>query len=307
MADDEHLAVLRQGVSAWNEWRDRHPQVEPDLSRIDLRDQNFTGCNFRGTNFTRSDLSMTSLDRSVLAHVVLHRAIVTGMNFSGLNLRNADISAVNLTGSNLSGADLYSADLTGSRLNKADLSGASLRGATLFQADIRGADLRGTDLRDTNVAGVIWDRATMKRKYRGVRGIESCYGDALFKRAAADQDFLDTLEAKWASTWRRWLYRAWGMINYGQSLLRVGLLVVFLIALFGEIYTLCPVLIDSTKPRTWFTPFYFSIVTYTTLGFGEITPATWLGEVIVSTEVVLGYLSLGLLLSVLAEKIARRS
>jgi hypothetical protein len=45
--------------------------------------------------------------------------------------------------------------------------------------------------------------------------------------------------------------------------------------------------------RTWFTPFYFSIVTYTTLGFGDVKPATLIGEIIVSTEVILGYTPLG--------------
>lgn len=59
--------------------------------------------------------------------------------------------------------------------------------------------------------------------------------------------------------------------------------------------------------RTWFTSFYFSIVTYTTLGFGDVKPATLIGEIIVSTEVILGYTTLGLLLAVLAEKLARRS
>jgi hypothetical protein len=55
------------------------------------------------------------------------------------------------------------------------------------------------------------------------------------------------------------------------------------------------------------TPYYFSIVTYTTLGFGDVRPATLAGEIIVSSEVILGYTTLGLLLSVLAQSIARRS
>ena len=62
---------------------------------------------------------------------------------------------------------------------------------------------------------------------------------------------------------------------------------------------------DSAK--TWFTPFYFSIVTYTTLGFGDVKPKTLAGELVVSSEVILGYTTLGLLLSVLAQNIARRS
>jgi hypothetical protein len=58
--------------------------------------------------------------------------------------------------------------------------------------------------------------------------------------------------------------------------------------------------------NTWLTPYYFSIVTYTTLGFGDIRPAL-LGEIIVSSDVILGYTTLDLLLSVLAQSIARRS
>jgi hypothetical protein len=40
---------------------------------------------------------------------------------------------------------------------------------------------------------------------------------------------------------------------------------------------------------------------------GDVVPVTVLGEMIVSTEVIFGYLTLGLLLAVLADKVARRS
>ncbi len=67
-------------------------------------------------------------------------------------------------------------------------------------------------------------------------------------------------------------------------------------------------LIDySSSAQSWFSPFYYSIVTYTTLGFGDITPQHWIGEIIVVAEVVLGYTTLGLLLSILANRVARQS
>ncbi len=52
--------------------------------------------------------------------------------------------------------------------------------------------------------------------------------------------------------------------------------------------------------------FYYSIVAYTTLEVGDITPISPLGQVIVVSEVVLGYLTLGLLLFILANKVAVR-
>ena len=44
---------------------------------------------------------------------------------------------------------------------------------------------------------------------------------------------------------------------------------------------------------------YFSIVTMTTLGFGDITvnPASYIGHVIVSIQVILGYIGLGALIT----------
>jgi hypothetical protein len=64
---------------------------------------------------------------------------------------------------------------------------------------------------------------------------------------------------------------------------------------------------DSETPRWWFTAFYYSIVTYTTLGFGDVTPASFDGELWVGAEVLSGYLMLGLLVSILANKVARRA
>lgn len=53
--------------------------------------------------------------------------------------------------------------------------------------------------------------------------------------------------------------------------------------------------------------FYYSIVTITTLGFGDIVPKTDIARVIVAIEVILGYIMLGGLISIFANKFARRS
>jgi hypothetical protein len=38
MANDEHVAMLKQGVDAWNKWRDENPDISPDLSAAELID-----------------------------------------------------------------------------------------------------------------------------------------------------------------------------------------------------------------------------------------------------------------------------
>jgi len=64
---------------------------------------------------------------------------------------------------------------------------------------------------------------------------------------------------------------------------------------------------ELTRKTTGFTPYYFSIVTFTTLGFGDVTPLNLAGEVWLAVEVVLGYVMLGGLISIFANKLARRS
>jgi len=44
MANDEHVAMLRKGVDAWNEWRFEKPLNIPDLSGTNL-----SGTNLRAT------------------------------------------------------------------------------------------------------------------------------------------------------------------------------------------------------------------------------------------------------------------
>jgi hypothetical protein len=37
MANEKHLAILRQGVEAWNAWREDHGDITPQLGGADLR------------------------------------------------------------------------------------------------------------------------------------------------------------------------------------------------------------------------------------------------------------------------------
>jgi len=306
VANRQHLDMLEQGVVTWNHWRKEHPDIKPDLKEASLigaalSEANLSNAKLRGANLLGADLLGADLSEAILR---------------GADLFVADLSSANLFGTTLSGADLSSADLSGADLIEANLSNAKLRGATLSGADLSSANLNETDVSDIKYLDRnhdqrfltwVYPRAIMRGKYQGIR-VASCYGKATFKRDAQDQDFLDTLEKQWEETWRMWLFRTWGIIDYGRSMFGVFLLALIIVLGFGLTYHFHPDLISyRSHSQTPFSPFYFSIVTFTTLGFGDVTPNGVGGEMIVSLQVISGYLTLGLLIAILANKVARRS
>jgi uncharacterized protein YjbI with pentapeptide repeats len=287
-----------------------------NLHNADLSDADLINADLCCTRLDHSDLSGTNLIRANLSKARLISINLSGQDLSYANLSHARLDRANLSRASLMGTDLHKAELYGADLSMSDLSYANFNGAFLSSANLSGANLRSANLTDTHMSKVQWDPREMHGKYMGIRGIDSSYGNALFKRAATDQDYLDTLENHWKENRRlTYLFKMWGLIDYGRSIERVVAIAGITMFLFGLTYSVFPGLLglDCTPDtqgcnrHSWFTPFYFSIVTLTTLGFGDITPKNFVGELIVSFEVILGYAVLGLLISVLADKVVRRS
>jgi uncharacterized protein YjbI with pentapeptide repeats len=100
MADQEHLALAKQGVEALNAFAERNPDVILDLSEADLAGMPLSGLRMHGANF------------------------------AGANLERADLRRALLNGANLTCANLRRADLSGASFHRADLAGADLREVT---------------------------------------------------------------------------------------------------------------------------------------------------------------------------------
>jgi hypothetical protein len=132
MANEEHLARLKQGVDAWNQWRNKSGGTVPDLSRANLYGADLFDVDFHGVDLHGANLDAANLSRA---------------NLHGADLHDADLRVANLHGAILDRANLYGTDFHG-----ADLRGASLREATLHGADLHGADLRRASLREAHIA-----------------------------------------------------------------------------------------------------------------------------------------------------------
>jgi hypothetical protein len=129
MADPKHVDILKQGVDAWNRWRDSHHYLRPDLREVDLQ-----GVDIRGAYLAEADLSR--------------------VDFSGRDMSGALLDDADFTEAKFNDADLTKADLTRSNLFRADLVKANLEGAKLQAADFRQAYLMGANLKSIYMGGV---------------------------------------------------------------------------------------------------------------------------------------------------------
>jgi hypothetical protein len=88
----------------------------------------------------------------------------------------------------------------------------------------------------------------------------------------------------------------WGMTAFGFALVMAG------VYYFLDITSLDESLRIISADSHWYDYFYFSIVTLTSLGFGDIIPHTFIGKLFVSIEVFFGFIMLGIFISLIQKK-----
>lgn len=285
-----------------------------NLSEADLSDsrapaEDSISHNRRGPRFTEAKLQGVNFQNAYLQQSDFSGAQMHQANFCNANLQGATFSACDLSELNFSGANMQSVDMQASQLRAVNLSGARLGGAQLQGSDLSQANVKAADMRSANLERCKLDEIQYSRecRFKGVR-LVGCYGSARFKRFAQDQDYIE--EFKEAHPWAFWL---WFIVtDCGRSMSRVALSALGLSFFFGVLfYLLGPEAFTIHNPDglRWnlFTTIYYSVVTFTTLGFGDITPNTPLAASVVIAEVIVGYVMLGILISILATKVARRS
>jgi len=300
-----------------------------DLSWIDFHEVNLQSANLRYAKLQEADLGFASLQDSDLAFGNFQDANLEHANLQSANFFGANLCGTNLEDVNLQGAALDSANLQSARLWRANLQNAALHGAqlerTLFsRANLQGAGLVGANLRgaglseanlentvlwhadfsDANVSRVKFCRSSLQRNFKSIR-VTTCYGSQAFKSFAQDQDFIE--ELRFNSPVKFWLWYIFA--DCGRSFSLWAAWSLGFATLFGYLYNwMGPQHFHVDRlPFELSSMIYYSIVTFTTLGFGDIKPATVEGSFVVMIEVLLGYVMLGGLISILANKLARRA
>ncbi|QHI69546.1 pentapeptide repeat-containing protein [Tichowtungia aerotolerans] len=313
-----NLSTWKNGAPLWDTEAECFTSYL-DLSGINLQRANLQGSfmdvvNLKNANLIRANLSKASLDGACLAHANLRRADLSeaGLIKADLkcaNLDRADLSGVCLMESGLHSASLSCANLQDAYLQGANLTGANLNGADLQRAFVQGAsvidvNMRGANFKDADLSMLHFDTST--GEYRGIH-LEGCYGCERFRRQALHQAFIEEFRES-ARGMNKVVYWVWStFVDCGRSPWKLMKWVFVIWLLFAELFFLLQTCWSESfdikpLPETIWTMLYYSIVTLTTLGFGDVTPLTYPAMILVSMEVVLGYIILGCLISFLSSK-----
>jgi len=275
---DELLNILTTDVEKWNELRRRH-RLTGD-PKIDLKEADLLEANLRG-----ADLSNVDLSNSIL--------------------RDADLRGVNFCDSNLSGADLMGANLHKAVLAHVDLSNVYMPAACLYDTDLSKAQFINTNVAEVTFGPVLRNPSRTSH-FTAVRS-DGCYGSPMFKRFIQDQAYLEEFSFR-----HKFIFWLWWITCYcGQSFIRwacfSSVIALIFSVLFWQMNEAHFILQEGMVHKNFGTYLYYSVVTFTTLGFGDVTPKTNVGMLCVSCEVIIGYIMLGGLISIFANKLARRS
>lgn len=312
---------------------------EADLGGAHFDDAFLIGANMKKANLDFVQFHNTDLSYAVMEGLTFSNAQLKGANFSYAELNGAVFNRAQLEGVSFKGAKLKNSTFSG-----ADLTGANLNSAVLTDSNFRGARLQAADFGSSHLQGAIFSKSNLKS---ACFNLAICDSSTLFSKCSIDKksDFrsvgLDNARFSPGLTqllqynnrrlnWEEW-YRGhrgvgffvrlfWQFSDYGRSTQRICWWFLGLSFLFAVLYCYIPDVVDGfngndgqgayTGMAKLVRSVYFSFVTMTTLGFGDITAKKvipgemnaeyWrvlLGHVLLMLQVIFGYVILGALVT----------
>lgn len=315
------------------------------LDGANLSGANLGGSSFARAFLEKANLQGAFLEVGDFREAYLFKASLKGANLLRGHLQHADLSEADLSGANLMYAEFQGSNLSYSNFRGADCTRANFSAADLTDAKFEFSELGGVVwgdaryLRWENVKMVAneknrrWSAAWsaylrlknyfhQQGKYEDER--KAYYREKVMSEREALWDWLKGYQPplkglsklplmKRIKPFSRWLGLWLFHITTGFGE-RVGFTVLWalgVIAFFGFLYwgggaagwfkfAFKPEMIPSI-----FQYFYLSVVTFATLGFGDITPLNWQAQIPVIFEVIMGYVFLGLIITIIARRFGR--
>lgn len=263
-------------------------------------------------------------------------------NLKNVNLVNAgkatgfDLSNSDFYRANMECAHLFNADFTGASLMKANLDHANLHCANLHDANLLGVKLHYAKIDHMKIGKHVQqeDLALKAQKQNYVELARDYFeqSEEIYRnlRKTAESDGIYSLAGHFARKeliMRRKQYPLWSkkrlvsksvdlFCGYGESPINVigfSLLLIFVCAILfclfgvqsnGEMIQFSSQQSFSQNLNELFSTIYFSVVTFTTLGYGDIQPVG-ISRLIATIEAFIGSFALALYVVVFVQKTTR--
>jgi hypothetical protein len=276
-------------------------------------------------------------DGQSLAGFELARAQLDGVNLTfPEHPAGADLRGANLTRASLKGARLYRADFGGATLLKANLSDANLNAARFEDADLLGASFTNVHMEDTHWGKALrQDREAYGARMRGendlalrnFREAEEIYRDLRIiaeaqghRRISGEFFYREMLmrhqrlkrfsPARIVSRFSHVLYGYGERPSYITGC-ALAYLLIFAFAYFfigvndtGVVEAFDPANSVAQNLAAFGDCLYFSIVTFTTVGYGDVVPLG-LAKAVSAVEALSGNFIMALFVVVFVRKLAR--
>lgn len=259
-----------------------------------------------------------------------------GANLENINLVNPEGEPYQLINSDLSranlrGAHLYKADLSGSRLLKADLSHANLHWCNLSDCNLLGTNFKNALTEHVNWGKELYQEARARefpeqsvelyqeaeevarniRRHCEAQGVLRVSGHFFYREMVFRRLQMPAYSGKRLFSWI--VDRVSG---YGESPVSVvffsGFLVFCCSLIYfytgiqdsGQIIRYSSEVSSGQNFKNWLDCIYFSVVTFTTLGYGDLTPQGW-SRIVAAAEAFTGSFSLALFVVLFVKKMTR--
>ena len=249
-----------------------------------------------------------------------------GYNLSKADLFHADLTGAHLYQLNMANASLMKTDLSHANLNSADLTNAQLLGVIFANTKIEHTKW-GTELCQEKAGEQVLKKESRAaaldlheqaeeiyrnlRKATESRGLFENAGHFFYKEMIMRRRQLDRWTWPWAFS-----KLVDAFCGYGEKPLRVVLFSLSLIFICGLIYAGIGIdhngYVVAWRYEYGFTQnlinlldcLYFSVVTFTTVGYGDLTPFGW-SKPIAGLEAFIGSFTLALFVVVFVKKMTR--
>jgi TIR domain/Pentapeptide repeats (8 copies) len=170
MANPEHVAQLKKGVDAWNQWRWENSETKPNLYKVRLIRVDLSGANLSGADLNEAILGGANLSFANLSNADLSNANLSFADLRNANLNDASLTRTNLRMANLSDANLTMANFTMANLDYAGLTNANLTRTNLISTNFLNADLSGANLHEARLQNTVLANLDLS----GTIGLKSC-------------------------------------------------------------------------------------------------------------------------------------